>query len=63
MSRFLLMPLFLAVMALQTSCGMLMHQANTAKHILQWPFRAEVEQRLLDGVPDLEREHRLSQWG
>lgn len=40
----------------QTSCGMLGYQANRAKHLLQWPFRAEVHPRHIDGVGDLERD-------
>jgi len=57
--RAILLSLFLVAAATQSSCGILMHQAHTAKRILHWPFRAELDPRHLDGMPDLEREHRL----
>jgi hypothetical protein len=53
----LILCLFAAVA--QSSCGILAHQANNAKHILQWPFRAELDPRHLDGISDLEREIRF----
>lgn len=46
----------------QTSCGILSHQANRAKHILQWPFRAELDSRLLDETPEIDREWVKPRW-
>jgi len=56
--RAILLSLFLVTAAAQSSCGALMHQANNAKRMLHWPFRAELDPRHLDGMSDLEREHQ-----
>ena len=39
----ILLGLLSLVLLSQTSCGVLAHQANRAKHIMQWPFRAGAE--------------------
>ncbi len=54
---------FVAVcLSCQTSCGMLGHQANRAKQILQWPFRAELDSRFLEQTPEIDREWVDSKW-
>ena len=43
-----------------SSCGILAHQAHRTKNLLMSPFRAELEERLLDRIPELERTVRVS---
>ncbi|MEM1443280.1 MAG: hypothetical protein AAGF67_13115 [Verrucomicrobiota bacterium] len=43
-----------------SSCGMVAHQLHRTKNILTAPFRAELEERFKDGVPELERDARIS---
>lgn len=40
-----------------TSCGIIAHQIERAKKLLTAPFRAELDQRFLDGELELDREH------
>lgn len=56
MRKALLLTVVSAFLLSQVSCGALMHQANRAKHILQWPFRAELDSRFFDTAPEVERD-------
>ncbi|MEM6915796.1 MAG: hypothetical protein AAF491_04440 [Verrucomicrobiota bacterium] len=42
-----------------SSCGLLAHQVHRTKNLLTAPFRAELEERFLDRIPELERDSRL----
>ena len=53
----LLLSLVSLLLLSQTSCGVLSRQATNAKHILQWPFRAELDSRFLQKpCSEMERE-------
>ena len=62
MRNVILLALVAVCLICQTSCGVLSHQANRAKHILQWPFRAELDSRFLEQTPEIDREWFDSKW-
>ena len=55
MRSFTLIALAAAASLTLSSCGILAHQANRTMNLLSAPFRAELEQRFFDGIPELER--------
>lgn len=59
MRSFLLVILFVGCAMSLSSCGLIAHQVHNVKNILTAPFRAELDVRFIDGIPDLERADRL----
>lgn len=55
MRSILLVTLFVSCAMSLSSCGLLAHQVRNARNILTAPFRAELDVRFIDGIPELER--------
>ncbi|MEM9017769.1 MAG: hypothetical protein AAGC68_12200 [Verrucomicrobiota bacterium] len=60
MRTFVILSLAVAMVCLQTSCGLIGQQARYARSILQWPFRSELDVRHIDGISDIDREWVLA---
>ncbi|MDF1825337.1 MAG: hypothetical protein P1U68_11885 [Verrucomicrobiales bacterium] len=43
-----------------SSCGLVAHQVKNVQNLLTAPFKAELDVRFIDGIPEMERPHRLS---